>query len=212
MKISLSLCAALLLAASAAVANPMMTVQELRGQAVAGPHVKLTYTYNYGPDPDSATTHGKSHSPWIRVGSSNRDTGSGYKDIPILEMCDCHVPSGATLDYKITYANGYSSSVSTQVLVPDSPSGGDCTAACQLADADAADAGGRDAPLSTGEATAAGGATGTGGATTAGGTPGSGTADKSNSSGCAFLGTGTSPALLCLALLGLVIAARRRRP
>jgi hypothetical protein len=255
MKRSLFLCASLLLTSTTALANPMMVVQELRGQAVAGPHVKLTYTYNYGT-PAGVTTHGTSHSPWVNAGSTSRDTGSGVKSLPILQMCDCHVPTSIMLDYSTTT----SPSVTTQVQVPADPSGGDCATPCLPADADAADAGGRDAPLSTGGTTATGGATGTGGATATGGatgtggatatggttgtggtsatggavgsggtsttggatgtggiaatggTPGSGTPDKSNGSGCAFVAPGRSSALICLALLGLAIASRRRRP
>jgi hypothetical protein len=272
MKTSLVLSASLLLTSTAAVANPMMTVQELRGQALAGPHVKLTFTFNYSPDPVSATTHGTSHSPWVSAGSTSRDTGSGVKPLPILEMCDCHVPTGIPLDYKLVYASGFSSSTSVQVSVPTSPSGVDCTTACQLADAAAADAGGLDAPVATGGAigtggatgsggtdgtggatssggadgtggaTGSGGAIGTGGATGSGGAPGTGGATssggaigtggatgsggaigtggaqdpippaKTKGGGCAFVATRTSPALLYLALLALVITARRRSP
>jgi hypothetical protein len=188
MKTILFLSASLLLSSTSAVANPRMGVQELRGQT-AGPHVKLTYTTNCGGD--LAATYGTSQSPWVKVGSLARDTGSGSEDIPILEMCDCHVPTGVTLDYEIAHGNYATVFVSTQVSVPASPAGdgGDCTTACQLADAAVADAGRPDARAS-----------------------GSGTLDKSNGSGCAFVAPGSSSALLCLALLGLAIAARRRRP
>jgi hypothetical protein len=279
MKKSLFLCASLLLSSTTALANPMMVVQELRGQAVAGPHVKLTYTYNYG-SPVGITTHGTSHSPWADAGSTSRDTGSGVKSLPILQMCDCHVPTSTALDYSTTT----SPSVTTQVQVPADPTGGDCMDPCQSADDAIADAGGRDVPVSTdgissaggaiaigdtssaggavaivdasaaggaigaGGMSAAGGATpsggrpaqggavgagglpaaggdipsggslaqggaiGAGGIATTGGAPGSGTSDKSNGSGCAFVAPGSSPTLLCLAVLGLAIAARRRRP
>jgi hypothetical protein len=79
-----------------------------------------------------------------------------------------------------------------------------------------------DAPVSTGGTSATGGASGTGGViavdtglstggtTAAGGAPGSAEADKAKGGGCAFFAPRTSPALLCLALLGLAIAGRRR--
>jgi hypothetical protein len=96
------------------------------------------------------------------------------------------------LNYTIIRSNG-TVLVTAQVsgTDPTLPSTlGNCTTACQLADADAADAG----------------ITGTGG------TPDAGPPAKGNDGGCAFLATGTSPVLLCLALLGLGIVARRRRP
>jgi hypothetical protein len=188
MKASFLLIASLLLTSTAAVANPRIGVQELRGQA-SGPHVKLTYTTNCGGD--LAVTYGTSQSPWVKVGSLARDTGSGSEDIPILEMCDCHVPTGSTLNYEIAHGNYATVFVSTQVSVPASPTGGDgdCTTACQLADAAVADAGRPDARASD-----------------------AGTPDKSNGSGCAFVAPGRSSALICLALLGVAIASRRRRP
>ena|SRR5664279_518870 len=88
-----------LLLSSAAFANPVMIVQELSAQVVAGPHVKLTLTYNYGGS--DVTTHGTSHSPWASAGSTSRDTGSGGKELTIVQMCDCHVPPSTTLDYKV---------------------------------------------------------------------------------------------------------------
>lgn len=189
MKTSLILCAGLLLFSTAAVANPVMTVEELRAQAVGASHVKLSYTTNYGGD--LAATYGTSQSPWVQAGSSTRDLGSGMQSMPIMEMCDCHVPTGTTLDYQIVRANGavlVTAQVSgTDPTVPSTL--GDCTTACQLADADAADAG----------------ITGTGGA------PGPSPPAKPNGGGCAFLATGTSPVLLGLALLVLALAARRRR-
>ena len=190
MKTSLVLMASLLFSSTAAVANPVMTVEELRAQAVGDSHVKVTYTTNWSGD--LALTYGTSHSPWVQAGSSNRDLGSGAQDIPIMEMCDCHVPTGAPLNYTIIRPNG-TVLVTAQVsgTDPTLPSTlGNCTTACQLADANAADAG------ITGSSS----------------TPDAGPPDKAKGGGCAFLATGSSPALLCLALLGLGIAARRRRP
>jgi hypothetical protein len=251
-----------LLLSNAAFANPIMIVQELSAQVVAGPHVKLTYTHNYGSS--DVTTHGTTHSPWVSAGSIARDTGSGVKDLPILRMCDCHVPTGSTLDYRIG-TGSMSPASTTQVSVPeqgdlDKVTGDDCKLPCQQADADAVDAGQIDGTggatgaggataaggatsaggataaggaTSTGGATAAGGATGAGGATAAGGTTSAGgataaggatgaggataaggatgTTDKPKGSGCALVGPGTPSAMVCLALLGFVIAARRRR-
>jgi len=187
MKTSLILSTILLLSSTTALANPRMGVQELRGLVVAGPHVKLTYTTNCGGD--LAATYGTSRSPWVQVGSIARDTGSGSEDIPIREMCDCHVPTGGTLDYEIAHGSYTTVAVSAQVVVPDSPSGGDCTTPCQLADAALADAGKSDARARD-----------------------AGTPDNAKGGACAFVAPGASPGPLCLALLGLAIAARRRRP
>jgi hypothetical protein len=182
--------AALILVASAlvsstALANPVMGVQELRGEAIAGVHVKLSYTYNYGKAPVITTVHGTSQSPWVSGGTTSRDTGSGVKPIGILVMCDCHVPTATTLDYDAELSDGTRSSLSASVRVApqanfdEYPTSQDCIVPCQLADA---------AQTGVGDPTSA----------KAGG-------------GCTFLGSRTSPALLGLALLGLVIAARRRR-
>jgi MYXO-CTERM domain-containing protein len=188
MKISL-LCVSLLFS-SAAVANPMMVVQELSAQVVAGPHVKLTLTYNNGGS--DVTKHGSTQSPWINAGSTSRDTGSGVKELPIIQMCDCHVPASTTLDYKVG-DGGMSPLATTHVSVPTPDEadryGDACKLPCEQADADAADAGRTN---------------GSGGATTT----------KASGGGCAFVTPKTSPTLLGLALLGLgfVLAARRRRP
>ena len=147
MKTILKITGTILLASSTASANPVMMVQEFRGQAVAGPHVKLSYTYNIYSPPTGATTHGTSHSNWVRTGSTSRDTGSGVKSIPILEMCDCHVPSGTTLDYQLVFSTGTSTAAPLRVTVPSAPSTTvACVAECQAADT--LDAGIVDAPIS----------------------------------------------------------------
>jgi MYXO-CTERM domain-containing protein len=244
-----------LLLSSAAFANPVMIVQELSAQVVAGPHVKLTLTYNYGGS--DVTTHGTSHSPWASAGSTSRDTGSGVKELPILRMCDCHVPTASTLDYRI--GNYGSPSSATQVSVPeqsDLVTGDDCKRPCQQADADAVDAGqtsatggamgaggtaatGAGGTAATGGAMGAGGTAATGGTMGAGGTAASGgtvgaggtnltggglgaggttatggalvASNKPKGSGCAVAAPGTSATTLYLALLGIAIAAWRRR-
>ena len=188
MKTSLLLSASLLLFSTVAFANPVKTLQELHAHWLAG-HVKLTYITNY--DGDHVTTYGTSQSPWVQASSSVQDLGSGMQSIPIMEMCDCHVPTGASLEYEIVSAHGATVvTVEVSGTDPGLPSTlGDCTTACQLADANAADAGRPDASV-----------------------PDPGPPAKTKSGGCAFVAPGTSRTLLCLALLGLAIAARRRRP
>ena len=231
------LSASLLLLSTTALANPIMVVQEISAQVVSGPHVKLTYTYNYGGP--NVATHGTTHSPWVSAGSTSRDTGSGVKELPILRMCDCHVPTATTLDYRIVNG-GMSPSAATQVSVPAQAdldkyvTGDDCRIPCQQADADAVDGGQTNTTggaVGGGGATATGGAVGSGGATVTGGAVGSGgttatggaigsggsTASgapvtQAKGSGCAFVAPEKSPALLCLALFAIAIAARRRRP
>ena len=214
MKTFLILSMTFLLSSTAAQANPVRTVQDLHGQAIAGVHVKLTYTSNYGRVPASITTHGSSQSPWVNGPSSTMDLGSGSQSVPSIEMCDCHVPTSTTLDYRIVLEGTVYSAVATQVQVPSQadfdtyPTSQDCIAPCQAADA--ADAG--QPPMSTGGPAATGGAIGSGGTTATGGAPGTGPVDHDKGSGCALFATRASPALLSLALLGLAIVARRRHP
>jgi hypothetical protein len=185
MKTSLCVLTTLLLAPAVSRANPIRVVQELTGREVAGAHVKLTYTYNVGA-PEVAT-HGTGHSPWVQQGSTMRDTGSGAQSLPILTLCDCHVPIGETLAYRTSA--GATAGMAIQVQVLGQGTGDDCLEPCALVDAAAADAGLRDAPA------------------LAPGPP----APSGNEGGCALGAGGPSALPLALALAALVHRARRRR-
>ena len=145
MKTALILSGSLFLSSAAAFANPIMIVQEFRAEALAGPHVKLTYTYNYSGSPVGASTYGTSHSPWVQTGSTSRNTGSGSQSLPIYEMCDCHVPIG-THDYSVvlSYGSGAVKPISVTVIGAEASKG--CESQCQAADAQ--DASVADVPIS----------------------------------------------------------------
>jgi hypothetical protein len=219
MKVALVICTSLLLSPAAAVANPVRVMQELGGQAIAGVHVRLTYTSNYGPTPASVTKHGSSQSPWVAGPSSTYDLGSGSQPVGSVVMCDCHVPTSTTLDYRVYFSDGSSSTVNVQVAPQENfdtyPTSQDCIAPCQAADA--ADAG--LPPTSTGGTTATGGTPGSGGSAIAssgtaatGGAPGTEPKGHGKGGGCALLAMRAWPALPSLALLGLALVAWRRRP
>ena len=192
MKTSLILSTSLLLVSMPAVANPIAVVQELSGREVAGPHVKLTCTYNTGAP--TIATHGLSHTPWVGVGSTYRDTGSGAQEIHIVAMCDCHVPTGTTLDY----GTGDSSPLgAVHVEVTGEAKGDDCLVPCELVDAAVADTGSPDGLGATPGAT--------------GGVPTPGTPPAAKGSGCAFIPRGRTAVPLGLALFGLGLVFWRRR-
>ena len=189
MKISLLFTGMFLLASTPALANPIPTFQEGRGAVFAGPHVKLSYTANWGPKPVGAPLYGTSHSKWVQTGTTSHTTSSGYQKLPILEMCDCHVPSGTTLKYTLVYNSLPLSDITVRVKVPTVPSSSvGCETECQEADAKQAAAAGKDAgPAATD------------------------VPDTVEAGGCSFHGLARASTLPFLALLGIAIAALRRR-
>ena len=160
-----------------ASANPAW-VSSLSTQPVDGPHVKLTYLCDTAVKDDETPLlnyHGTSHSPWKVGQDTSMNTGSGVRPLHMMEMCDCHVPTGEKLIYQSAPGN-LSYGVHTTVTVAAtyaqaSVAGNPCAAECALADAmDGGSAEEADAALPV----ATGGSSGTGGALSTGGVPGTG--------------------------------------
>ena len=94
----------LVILATPAFANPIAT-EAFRAREVPGPHVQLTYAVDgkTPATPSDVVTFGSRHTPWkLMTTSFNTNTGSGIKGISGIQMCDCQVPMGKSLEYKIT--------------------------------------------------------------------------------------------------------------
>jgi hypothetical protein len=195
MKLSWLLAINVLLLSTRATANPTWT-EKLTGSALEGPNVRLFYAYDsYSQaSPQLLTTYGTSHSPWTETTGYSADTGSGVRTLKALAMCDCHVPSGGTLTYKLSSGmtfGPYYGSVDISVpasLVHDPslpPNSVACSAECALADAvdGVADPVDGAAPIDSPIPPATGGAPGTGGATASSATGSGGATTTSATSG-----------------------------
>jgi MYXO-CTERM domain-containing protein len=96
---------AMSLMAGVAHANPYAS-QILRTRAVPGPHIQITYAVEGGMASRDvgmlASNYGSKQTPW-RSGSGYRaDTGSGTVSLGSLQSCDCYVPRGVPLEYRMT--------------------------------------------------------------------------------------------------------------
>ena len=215
------------LLATPAFANPI-ALEVVRAREVAGGHVQLTYGVDgkTPATPSDAVTFGTKSTPWTALaGGYSTNTGSGVKGVNAIQMCDCDVPVGQSLGYKLTVASGYdgktvtlTTSLTTSgnydasvISPPVQPDGGvlpwdipdpvevqglDCAVECSAI-----------GPQGTGGATGAGGAQGTGGATVPVTTE---PTDEDNGGSCSMV-KGSQPAGLFLLVLGLGLAIFGRR-
>jgi MYXO-CTERM domain-containing protein len=100
--------------ATPAFANPYAR-EVLRAREVAGPNgpsnVQLTYGVDGGhpQTPTDVVTFGNKSTPWKAPATSyNTNTGSGLRWVDPIQMCDCGVAIGQSLEYKITVESAYS--------------------------------------------------------------------------------------------------------
>lgn len=111
MKTSSMLLLGLSLFSSTVLANPAMTVMQLSAEVTGNTHVRLRYLTNNWSDwlLSDMVLYGTGHSEWYTTGeSTSRDTGSGLQAMSYRYLCDCYVPSGTPLTYKVTAgAPGY---------------------------------------------------------------------------------------------------------
>ena len=124
-----------------ALANPVAIITRLSAEVTGSTHVRLRYLTNYGASP-SIATYGTSHSTWFTTGdTTSEDTGSGVKTMTYQYMCDCHVPTGSALTYKVESSSSFSPSYPPQLSATVTPS----PSASALCDAKCAEADSRDA-------------------------------------------------------------------
>ena len=214
--------------ATPAFANPI-AMEVVRAREVAGGHVQLTYGVDgkTPATPSDTVTFGSKSTPWTGLaGGYSTNTGSGVKGVNAIQMCDCDVPVGQSLGYKVTVTSAYDGTTVTTLSInlttsgkydasvispPVQPDGGvlpwaipdpvevqglDCAVECSAT-----------VPQGTGGATGSGGAQGTGGATVPVTTE---PTDEDKGGTCSMV-QGGQPAGLFLLVLGLGLAIFGRR-
>jgi MYXO-CTERM domain-containing protein len=130
------------LVSSTAFANPIMTVMQLSAVVTGNTHVRLRYLTNNWSDwtMSDMVFHGTGHSEWFTTGeTTSRNTGSGSQTMTYRFACDCYVPTGAALTYKVTGASSYIPDSDVNVTVTPTPNDSSlCDEKClQVARADA---------------------------------------------------------------------------
>jgi uncharacterized protein (TIGR03382 family) len=202
----------ILILAAPAFANPYAR-EVLRAREVPGTSGQSNVQLTYGVDgktpqaPTDVVTFGTKTTPWKLAASGyNTNTGSGVRYVSAIQMCDCGVTIGQSLEYKITGVSAYSSTSELSLTARLTTTGVYPTATPDSSTDDGLDAGeepdvlpwnvpdpveiqGLDctaecvavAPSGTGGAQGTGGATGVDGAQAAGG--GNGTSTTAASGG-----------------------------
>jgi hypothetical protein len=174
-----------------AFANPMAIIMRLSAEVTGSTHVQLRYLTNYGSAP-SLSTYGTSHSDWFTTGdTTSEDTGSGVKTMTYQYMCDCHVPTGSALSYKVESSASFSPNFPAQLSATVTPS----PSATTLCDEKCAQADSRDAGMDAGGTTATGGSTAASASTATGGssaTGGSTATDPSTATAASKAAGGTT--------------------
>jgi hypothetical protein len=221
----------IVLLATPAFANPYAR-EVARAREVAGSHVQLTYGVDgkAPATPSDVVTFGTKHTAWKLPGASySTNTGSGVKSVSAIQMCDCNVPVGQSLSYKIMVESAYDAKVVTLTTTlttsgkydaapPDQAStdGGspdvmpwNIPDPVEVQGLDCAEECSSVVPQGTGGTTGTGGATGTGGSTE----PSNTTPEKTTGDGTCAMVQGADPAGLVVLVLGIGLAflARRKR-
>lgn len=104
-----------LMLAAPVFANPyareVVRAREVRGGDGLS-NVQLTYGVD-GKTPQAPTdvvTSGTKTTPWkLAAGGYNTNTGSGVRYVSAIQMCDCGVAIGKSLEYKVTVESPYGS-------------------------------------------------------------------------------------------------------
>ena len=133
MRLSIPAAISFSLLSATAFANPVWT-SRLSASPVQGPHVLLIHTCDPAMGACSAefaTYYGTSHSDWEVGNDTSADTGSGYRTLKTRQVCDCHVPTGVQLTYRIDYV---STTVSASASLDQPATSGTCAAECLQAD------------------------------------------------------------------------------
>jgi MYXO-CTERM domain-containing protein len=98
-----------ILFAASAYANPYAT-ELARIREVPGPHVQLTYAVEMSKTPQTPSVpvgFGSRLTPWKTATSYQANSGSGVRPLNAIQMCDCNVPLGQNLVYKLSAVRPY---------------------------------------------------------------------------------------------------------